>query len=72
MYNLKRKIMEKALIVAYRMNSRECNFLKLYPDKMDELLALHAIYIKECSKAKSKFDRAFKDLYKRSADSEAG
>jgi hypothetical protein len=63
--------MEKALIVAYRMNSRECNFLKLYPDKKDELLALHAIYIMECSRAKTKFDRAFRDLYKRNMDSEA-
>jgi len=63
--------MEKALIVAYRMNSRECNFLKLYPDKKDELLALHAIYIMECSRAKTKFDRAFRDLYKRNTDSEA-
>lgn len=71
MFNLKRKIMEKALIVAYRMNSKVCNFLNLYPDKMDELLALHVIYMKECSTAKRKFDRAIKDLYKRRTDSEA-
>lgn len=64
--------MEDVKIVAYRMNSRECNFLKLYPDKKDELLALHAIYIMECSKAKSKFDRALRSLYKRGVDSVAG
>jgi len=63
--------MEKVLLVAYRMNSRECNFLKLYPDKMDELHALHVIYMKECSIAKRKFDRAIRDLYNRSAVSEA-
>jgi len=63
--------MEKVLLVAYRMNSRDCNFLKLYPNKMDELLALHSIYMKECSIAKRNYDRAFRDLYKRSAVSEA-
>jgi|PlaIllAssembly_1097288.scaffolds.fasta_scaffold910831_1 hypothetical protein len=63
--------MEKALIVAYRMNSKVCNYLINYPDKMKELLALYVIYTEKCSTAKRELDEAIANLYEISPDSEA-